>query len=70
MNPFTQHPQQAGESYLQHLSNAMRYAVLLILNGFACFVHAFLPFLFKTNASDCVTGLYDELKARQERIGR
>lgn len=67
MKLFTEHPATVGETYLQHFRKAMGFASALTVNGLACFIHAFFPFLFKTNASDCVISLHDELKERRER---
>lgn len=69
MKLFTEHPNAVGETYAQHRRNALRYATRLTFSGLACFVHAFFPFMFKTNASDCVIELHDELKSRRDKIG-
>lgn len=66
MNLFGKHPGTVHETYFQHFKNAFRYATALTFNGLACYVHAFLPFLFQTNASDCVLRLHDELQSRQK----
>jgi hypothetical protein len=48
---FTDHPKSVDESYLEHASVAIFYSIKLFLASVACFVHAFLPFLFKSTAS-------------------
>jgi len=48
---FTDHPNSVGESYLQHGLVALSYSIKLFFASVICFVHAFLPFLFKTTAS-------------------
>lgn len=43
---FTKHPDSMGESYLTHCRLAMSFAVQFLVAGFACLIHAVLPFLF------------------------
>ena len=50
-NPFTAHPRDVGESYLQHGVFACRYGAKMTAGGIAAFVHGVLPFLFQTTGS-------------------
>ncbi len=50
-NPFTAHPQDVGESYLEHAVFACRYGVKMTIGGFAAFLHGLFPFLFQTTGS-------------------
>jgi hypothetical protein len=50
-NPFTAHPREVGETYLEHGLFACRYGVKMALGGLAAFLHGLLPFLFQTTAS-------------------
>ncbi len=49
---FTKHPHSLGESYFEHLANAMRFGGYMILGGLACITHAIFPFIFKKTASN------------------
>lgn len=61
---FTEHPASVGETYLQHLHQAARFGVRLLLAGVACVVHALLPFLFTRIARDAVEALHAQLSKR------
>ena len=50
-NPFTAHPHDVGETYLQHGGFACRFGAKMTLGGIAAFVHGLLPFLFQTTGS-------------------
>ena len=50
-NPFTKHPHEVGESFLEHFFEALYLFVRLTYSGLVMFIHAFLPFLFTKTAS-------------------
>jgi hypothetical protein len=50
-NPFTAHPHDVGESYLEHGVFACRYGAKMTLGGVAAFLHGVFPFLFTTTGS-------------------
>ena len=50
-NPFTAHPREVGETYLEHGRFACRYGAKMILGGIAALLHGLLPFLFQTTGS-------------------
>ena len=50
-NPFTAHPRQVGETYLQHGFFACRYGLKMLAGGAAAFLHGLFPFLFETTGS-------------------
>lgn len=58
---FTQHPASVGESYAQHLRAAAGFGLRMLTAGFACIVHALLPFLFEHTASRCIGQLYKRM---------
>ena len=66
MNPFTAHPASVGESYFQHGRFAFAFGIRMFLGGLAAMVHAALPFLFVTTASQVL----DELNTRRDRGAR
>ena len=61
---FREHPSDVNESYLGHLGKAFLFGVRLLLVGFACIAHAFLPFLFIDTASCHIKKLNKELTTR------
>jgi hypothetical protein len=67
---FTNHPADAGESYLEHMSFALRFSWRLLKAAAAAFTHAFVPALCETTASSAVLGIHDELVARQALLAR
>ena len=46
-NPFTAHPHEVGESYLEHATFACRYGAKMTVGGLAAFMHSLFPFLFR-----------------------
>ena len=61
---FIEHPQSVGESYTEHLGVASSYGFRMIGAGFACLVHAVLPFLFVRTGSGTIVRLHDRMSAR------
>ena len=51
-NPFTRHPQSAGESYFQHMRVAVGFARQTIGAGMCALVHAIFPMFHQTTASE------------------
>ncbi len=62
---FTAHPQSVGESYSQHLVQAGGFGMRMIFGGFACLVHAVLPFLFCKTGSRAIAELNRRMVARR-----
>lgn len=67
---FTEHPASVDESYLEHLRHASGFAASMIAGGFACLVHAVLPFLFTTTGSGVVATLYTRMVTHRRQPGR
>jgi len=72
---FVEHPKEVGESYVEHAAAASRYGWRLTKAALAAYVHALIPGLCKTAASDCVKEMAAELNgrvltAREERMRR
>jgi len=61
---FTEHPASVGETYAQHMGVALSFALPLTRAALGAYVHAFLPFLCTTTASDTVKGLYARMTRR------
>ena len=60
-NPFTAHPREVGETYLEHGFFACRYGARMTLGGIAAFLHGIFPFLFKTTGSRITRELQETL---------
>lgn len=54
---FVEHPNDQGETYLEHLSHALQCSALFSVAASACLVHAFLPFMFKEVATSIAKGV-------------
>lgn len=61
---FTDHPAMVGETYPEHMRTALGFAGPLAKAAGAALVHAFLPFVCTTTASDTVKGLYGRMTRR------
>ncbi len=64
---FTKHPSSVGENYSQHFLKALGYSFYSLYTSFIFFLHAFLPFLYKTKGSDRIKKLNSILQARRNR---
>ncbi len=65
-NIFTKHPKEVGETYLEHMYNAMRYAITFLLLFFVAFIHSIFPFLFKRTASCVVQEMSEHMEKREK----
>ena len=68
-NIFTKHPKEVGESYLQHLWEALKYSFNLFLLFLAAFIHSIFPFFFKNTTSSKIIKMAEDLKARKQSTG-
>jgi hypothetical protein len=66
-NPFTAHPRDVGETYLEHGAFACRFGAKMTLGGLAAFIHGMLPFLFQTTGSRITRELHDLLEQSRAR---
>jgi len=66
-NPFTSHPHEVGETYLEHGLFACRYGARMTLGGVAAFLHGVFPFLFRTTGSRITRELNATLDASAAR---
>ena len=60
------HLKDIGETYWQHFKFAMSLAFLLFKAGFAVFVHAIVPSLFVTTASETLKEINFILESRKD----
>jgi len=66
-NPFTAHPRDVGETYLEHGVFACRYGAKMTLGGVAAFLHGLFPFLFQATGSRITRELAATLEASRAR---
>jgi hypothetical protein len=64
---FTEHPASVGETYFQHLGQALGFAGRMFVGSLACLAHAFLPFLCVKTGSKCIDELHDRMVANRDR---
>ena len=69
LRAFRDHPASVGETYPEHLAFALRFGGRLFCAGAAAFVHALIPALFETTASDTVKAIHAEIEDRGQSTG-
>ncbi len=57
-NPFTDHPESVGETYIEHMGMALGFSGRLFVAAAVCLAHAFLPLLFERTGSRMIADLY------------
>jgi hypothetical protein len=67
LRTFTKHPHSVGESYGEHFVMAGTFGLRMMFAGFACLVHALLPFLFEHTGSRCIGELHGRMSDRRTR---
>ena len=65
MNIFNKHLNEIGETYFEHMFNAVRYSFTFFLLGFVSIIHAVFPFLFSKTASCVIQEMSDHIKERE-----
>ena len=65
-NRFKEHPNALGETYWQHMIEALKISALFGIASIACFVHAVFPFLFVTTASGIAKNVLQNNDERAE----
>lgn len=64
---FVEHPRSLEQSYGEHLIGATGIGLSLLCAGYACLVHALLPFLFTNTASQAVLLMQHRLVVARRR---
>jgi|TARA_R110000744_G_scaffold123843_1_gene229241 hypothetical protein len=64
---FTKHPEELGETYLEHLATALLYCGTIAAAFIVCLIHAFLPFLFEHTGGDMINKLSTSVSRRTKR---
>lgn len=65
---LTEHPASVGESYYQHFRHANSFGIRMIIGGFACMLHGFLPFLFVKTGSEQISLLHDRMIVNRSKL--
>ncbi|SVA15950.1 uncharacterized protein METZ01_LOCUS68804, partial [marine metagenome] len=55
-----------GETYLEHMWNALRYGFTFLLLFFVALIHSILPFLFTKTASCVVQEMAKHMEDREK----
>ena len=66
INIFTKHPKEVGETYFEHMYNALRYSVTFLLLFFVALIHSILPFLFTRTASCVIQEMAEHMEKREK----
>ena len=62
---FLDHPQSVGESYTEHFGVAAGFGAAMVIGGLGALLHAVLPSVCKTTASDTINRLHARLVAKR-----
>ena len=65
LKAFIEHPASTGETFGQHCRRALRVSWTLAAASMAALVHALIPALFTTRASDTIFELNEDLQQVQ-----
>ena len=65
-NLFTKHPKEVGETYLEHLFNAVRFAFTFLLLFIVALIHSIFPFLLTKTASCVVQEMAKHMEEREK----
>ena len=66
-NPFTKHPKEVNETYLEHMRCALNFHFKLLELSLAALIHSIFPFWFETTASDGIKELNDCMQNRRKK---
>lgn len=65
---FTAHPASVNESYWQHLGTAASFGFRMIWGGIVCLVHALIPGVYCTKASEMIGELHERMITNRRRL--
>jgi hypothetical protein len=65
---FTGHPATVNENYWQHFASATGFGFRMIWGGLVCLVHAFIPGVCCTKASEMISELHDRMVTNRRRL--
>ena len=61
-----QHLEKNNENYFEHMGIALKISFDLILGAYMAFMHALIPSLFTTSASNKIKKLYSFVESRNK----
>lgn len=61
---WTDHSQEKGMTYMEHMGVALSMAGRMAYGSFSLTIHSIFPFWFQTTGSECIKGLYNEMKGQ------
>ena len=67
---FLDHPERVGESYFEHMLFAFKFSGRLFKAGAAALLHAFVPSLCETTASQAIIDMHSEIAARRAAMAK
>ncbi|WP_438816480.1 DUF6356 family protein [Taklimakanibacter deserti] len=67
---FFAHPHKVGEGYFEHMLFALTFSGRLFKAAGAAFLHAFVPALCETTASQAIIDMHAEIAARRKAMAQ
>lgn len=64
---MSKHLKEINETYLEHMFYALKYGFKMIFAGIACIIHALLPDIFVTTASQTIESIKNEINLRTDK---
>lgn len=58
---FIDHPNSVGETYVEHMGEALSFSAAMLGGGLACLAHAFIPCLFTKTGSTQIAKLHERM---------
>tara|TARA_Y100001973_G_C5187770_1_gene328956 strand:+ start:1432 stop:1677 length:246 start_codon:yes stop_codon:yes gene_type:complete len=71
LKKFTQHPEDQGETYFEHMFNSWKIIMILKRLELKCFVHSIFPFCYTDALSskiDCLQKMANRGKLAEEDV--
>lgn len=66
---YTEHPNEAGETFWQHLWFTFTMSMRFLYTGVVIIIHGLFPFLLKREGSRQIEKVYHIMKSRQPKGG-
>ena len=60
------HLENTDENYFEHMGIALKISSQLLISGYMAFIHALIPALFTTSASNKIKKLYSFIQSRNK----
>ena len=66
INIFTKHTKEVGETYFEHMFNAVRFSLTFLLLFVVALIHSIFPFLLTKTASCVVQEMAKHMEEREK----